>query len=96
MIRRLLVTLFFFSASLAWSGEGFRNVTLDIKGMDCASCPLTVRQALKKTPGVADVKVDYASKTAEIRFEADKTSPAQLAKVVTDIGYPSTARKTAP
>ena len=96
MIRRLLVILFVVAAPVVWSGDVVNNVTLDIKGMDCASCPLTVRQALKKTPGVAEVKVDYASKTAEIRFAADKTSPAQLAKVVTDIGYPSTARKTAP
>ena len=61
--------------------------------MTCASCPLTVKLALKKVSGVNNVSVDYKAHSAEIKFDPDKTGPDQLAKVVTDIGYPTTVKK---
>lgn len=66
---------------------------LDIKGMDCASCPLTVKVALKKVSGVTEVEVSYASHSAKVRYDPAKTHADILAKTVTDIGYPTTVRK---
>ena len=69
------------------------STTLDVRGMNCASCPLTVKAVLKKVPGVSDVSVDYPRHSAEVRFDPDKTRPEQLAKAVTDIGFPTTVKK---
>ncbi len=69
------------------------TVTLDVRGMTCPTCPLTVKVALKKQPGVADVKVDYRSKTAEVTFDPGKVSAERLAKAVTEAGFPATPRK---
>ena len=69
------------------------SVTLDIKGMDCAACPVTVKTVLKKQPGVTDVKVDLKKAAAEITFEPSKVSRERLAQVVTEAGFPSIARK---
>ncbi|MBL8524985.1 MAG: cation transporter [Betaproteobacteria bacterium] len=66
---------------------------LDIKGMDCASCPLTVKLALKRVSGVTDVEVDFKSQSARVRFDPAQTQADKLAKVVTDIGYPTTVGK---
>ena len=70
-----------------------RSATLEVKGMTCASCPLTVKQILKKQPGVSEASVDYKSQIALVRFDPDTVQPEQLAKAVTDIGFPTTVKK---
>ena len=79
--------------SFAATAGDLQSTTLDIQGMTCASCPLTVKQVLKKVPGVSDISVDYKTHSAQIKFDPDKTGPGQLAKAVTDIGYPTTVKK---
>ena len=69
------------------------SATLEVKGMTCASCPLTVKQLLKKQPGVTEASVDYKLQIAQIKFDPDKTQPERLAKAVTDIGFPTTVKK---
>ncbi len=70
-----------------------RSATLEIKGMTCASCPLTVKQLLKKQPGVSEASVDYKSQSARVKFDPDKTQPEQLAKAISAIGFPTTVKK---
>ena len=70
-----------------------QSVTLKIEDMTCASCPLTVKQALKKVSGVTEVHVDFKTKFAQVKFDPDKTQPEQLARVVTQIGYPTAVKK---
>ena len=70
-----------------------QSVTLKIEDMTCASCPLTVKQALKKVSGVTEVHVDFKTKLAQVKFDPDKTQPEQLARVVTQIGYPTAVKK---
>ena len=70
-----------------------RSATLEIKGMTCASCPLTVKQLLKKQPGVTEASVDYKLQIAQVKFDPDKTQPERLAKAVTDIGFPTNVKK---
>lgn len=42
------------------------SVTLDIRGMTCASCVARVEKALKKVPGVLDASVNLATEKARI------------------------------
>ena len=70
-----------------------RTATLEVSGMTCAVCPLTVKAALKKQPGVSEANVDLKSKMAEVKFDPAKVQPAQLAKAVTDAGFPTMLKK---
>ena len=79
--------------SFAAIAGSLQSTTLDVQGMTCASCPLTVKLALKKVSGVNNVSVDYKTHSAAIKFDPEKTGPDQLAKVVTDIGYPTKVKK---
>ena len=92
MLKRLI---FLATVSLAFPVHAApsESVTLDVKGMDCATCPITVKAVLKKQPGVSDVTVDFKKATAEITFEPGKVSREKLAQIVTEAGFPSTARK---
>ena len=71
-----------------------KTVTLDLKNMTCELCPVTVRKALEKTPGVTKAQIDFARKTAVVNFDADLVNIAKLTDATTNAGYPSTARNT--
>ena len=84
-----------FSASLialaigGANAGGLARVTLDVPGMDCALCPITVAKALKRVPGVLEVRAELSTKSAEVRYDPDRVSPAQLERAVSDAGYPA-------
>ena len=70
-----------------------RKATLEVKGMSCAACPLTVKAVLRKQEGVEDVKMDAVKHTAEVAFDPAKVSQEQLAKAVSEAGFPASPRK---
>jgi mercuric ion binding protein len=72
-----------------------KTAVLDVQNMTCGLCPITVKKSLEKVAGVTDAKVDFDTKTATVRFDADRVNPAALVKATTDAGFPSTARKEA-
>ena len=43
-----------------------QTVTLDVQNMTCAVCPITVKKALERVPGVTDARVDFDKKTASV------------------------------
>jgi len=59
--------------------------------MTCELCPITVKKALDKVPGVAATKIDLAKRTASVKFDPARTNVAMLVKATTNAGYPSTA-----
>jgi len=69
-----------------------KTVTLDVPGMTCKFCPITIRKALKKVPGVIDAKSDYETKTATVTFDPDKTNVEALTKATANAGYSSTVK----
>lgn len=78
-------------ASAAFAGEAAR-VILEVPSMNCSLCPIAVSGVLRKQPGVHEVKADLETKTAQVVFDPDKTSPGRLAQAVSDAGYPATPR----
>lgn len=66
-----------------------RTVTLSVPGMTCPVCPITVRQALRKVPGVEKVDVRYAKREAIVTYDDARTNVAALARATADAGYPS-------
>ena len=61
--------------------------TFKIKGMHCASCAVNIERALKKSVGVTDAQVNYATETAQLVFDETKTNPNQLSKIMEPLGY---------
>ncbi len=66
-----------------------RTVQLDVKGMNCAACPLTVRLALKKVAGVIDAKVSLEPPLATVTYDDERTALEQLMRATANAGYPS-------
>lgn len=67
-----------------------RTVTLSVPTMDCPVCPITVKNALAKVPGVAQAEVSLERREAIVTFDDAKTSVDALTRATKDAGYPST------
>lgn len=91
-MRPLLLSLLLAMVSLAAAAATPRTAVLDVRNMTCELCPVTVKKSLEKVPGVGQVRVDFASKTATVIFDADKADAAVLVRATTDAGYPSVLR----
>lgn len=70
-----------------------KTITLAVQNMTCELCPLAVKKALEKVPGVSAVQVDFATKTATVTYDSDKTQPEALIQATTNAGYPSTIQQ---
>ena len=90
----LTIALFSFLLinSAATAGENITTV-LDVPGMTCKFCPITIRKALEKVPGVINVKSEFETKTATVTFDPSKTSVEVLINTTANAGYPSTLKK---
>jgi mercuric ion binding protein len=66
-----------------------QTATLAVENMTCGTCPIVVKKALEKVPGVAATVVDFDNKTATVTFDPDKTSTARLTEATTEAGFPS-------
>jgi Cu+-exporting ATPase len=65
------------------------QVTLIVTGMSCASCVGRAEDVLSKIPGVLEASVNLANETAQVRFLTGVTDAGQLARALTEAGYPS-------
>jgi len=89
ILRSALAALLGLAVLAAAGAEETRTVTLAVSNMSCALCPITVRKALEKTRGVQQATVDFASKTATVRFDPKATNEEALVRATTNAGFPS-------
>jgi len=69
-----------------------KTVVLSVPSMNCAACPITVRAALNKVPGIAKVKATLVPPEVVVTFDDAKTDVQQLMQATRDAGYPSSVK----
>lgn len=78
-----------------------KEETFVIEGMTCASCALTVENAVKKIPNVRSAVVNLTTEKMTVDYDPAKISEAEIEKAVADAGYgasvfdPATAKSQA-
>lgn len=96
-MRQVMLVLFCAIAVACWNNVAVsassETVTLAVKNMTCELCPITVKKALAKMPGVSSVTVDFPKKTARVVFDPEKVKPEMLVQATTEAGYPSMVEK---
>lgn len=93
---RKLLSCFIATALLMPANAVFaapKTVTLNVPGMTCSACPITVKKALMKVPGVANTDVSYEAKQAVVTFDDAKTNVETLTRATKDAGYPATVKQ---
>lgn len=71
---------------------GSEAVILDVAGMSCSLCEITVKKALERVPGVVAAKADNDLKRAEVKFDPAKVAPSELAAILSKSGFPASVR----
>lgn len=93
-LRVILLTSF--ALPLAVLAAPPQTITLDVHGMTCAVCPITVKLALKAVPGVSQVNVDFAEKTAMVTFDPGQATATDLTSASGEAGFPATVQQVTP
>jgi len=90
-LRALAFATFTLTASAGFAES--RTVTLSIPGMNCDLCPITIKKAVSKVPGVSSVDASYERKQAVVTFDDTKTTLEAITKATANAGYPSSVKK---
>lgn len=88
MNMRFAMILLTLMATPVWAAP--RTVTLAVPSMDCPTCPITVKKALSRVPGVSQAAVDFGKRQATVTFDDTRTSVESLTRATANAGYPST------
>lgn len=64
-----------------------KKATLQIGGMDCASCAAVIEHDLKKTKGVNSANVNFATEKAYVDIDTDQTDIDKIKKTIEGLGY---------
>jgi copper chaperone len=63
------------------------NIKLRVSGMTCGHCQAKVEKALKSVTGVYSAIIDLPDGEAEVDFDDDSLTTAQLVAAVAKAGY---------
>lgn len=69
-----------------------QTVTLDVPGMSCAACPITVKKAITRVDGVRAAVVDYDARQATVTYDDAKADVAQILRATANAGYPASVK----
>jgi P-type Cu+ transporter len=64
-----------------------QQVDLPVTGMTCANCARTVERTLKKTEGIAEVNVNFATERAHVDFDPAQVNVGQMIERIDKAGY---------
>jgi len=66
-----------------------KSVTLAVENMTCVACPHIIKGSLAVVPGVINVVISLADKTATVTYDDAKVTVPVLISATTNAGYPS-------
>lgn len=60
-----------------------------VLNMTCATCPLTVKAAMKRLEGVISVDVDSETELATVVYDPEVVTVQEIASASTNVGFPT-------
>lgn len=74
---------------LAQTEAAAETTVLTVENMTCELCPLTVKTAMERVPGVTSVVIDFDAKTATVTFDPAAATIEAIAAASANVGYPA-------
>ncbi len=69
-----------------------KRVVLNVEGMTCAACSVTVSKSLKRVDGVQEVNVTLTPPEAVVTFDPAKVKVEQLIEATKNVGYQTSVK----
>lgn len=69
-----------------------KQVVLNVEGMTCAACSVTVSKSLKRVDGVQEANVTMTPPEAIVVYDPAKVTIEQLTEATGNVGYPSSVK----
>lgn len=89
MNRRLLSAFALLALPTAAIAAPERSANFTVGNLTCPTCPIAVKTAMSRVPGVSRVTVDFATKVATVSYDPARATPAAIAAASTKVGYPA-------
>nr|WP_321407315.1 cation transporter [uncultured Carboxylicivirga sp.] len=67
--------------------ENVGEIVLNVEGMTCDGCEMTIEKGLMKLEGVAEVKADHETGITTVKADTLKVNRKDLAKIIEKVGY---------
>lgn len=63
--------------------------TYQVPAIKCDGCASSIREALRKVPGVEGIEVSVAGKTVAVRFDPARVDEARIRTALKGAGFPA-------
>ncbi|MBU1056371.1 MAG: heavy metal translocating P-type ATPase [Proteobacteria bacterium] len=70
-----------------------RKLAIPVSGMTCANCAANIERGLKKSDGVIDVSVNFASEQAYVTYDTGRISLKDITEKISGLGYKAVTSK---
>jgi len=69
-------------------GHGLTHYMLTVPSIHCADCIVKLENALTKTPGICQARVNFSTRRVAVAASAALTDPFDIVRTVEKLGYP--------
>lgn len=64
-----------------------KKITLDITGMHCANCAMSIEKSLARYNGVKNAFVNFSNSQATVEYDSDKINSNKIIELIKNVGY---------
>ena len=93
MEKRILYGLLLCIAAACGSATTAREVEIQTPTLQCASCEVTIKKAVKNVDGVSAVEVDGESKVVRVTYAQGATDVGAIETAIVKAGYQANDKK---
>jgi Cd2+/Zn2+-exporting ATPase len=69
------------------SASALNTLQAQVGGMDCGGCAKTIEATLQQLPGIAEVKVSFATERLSVTYDVQQVNESTIRDRVTALGY---------
>lgn len=75
------------STPIVVAGPNSAILKVQIPGMDCAACAVSIQKKLRQQVGIENAEVNYDTKTAVVQYDSTKLSPEKIVAAIDETGF---------
>ena len=92
-----IAILLLFGLNLATNAQDKKDETIKIKtSAICGSCKTRIEKGLSEAKGIKEAKLDLETKIVTVKYSPSATSPVEIRKAVSMLGYDADEVKADP